>query len=86
MEEIVEGMVGALHILVREAHNRAVIRGLNGIPLCVQVEIEFFMDISLWSSCEHVFSHFDFCRPAHEYVTLHVCYRKKLKYTLQATW
>ena len=37
MEEIVEGAVGALHILAREAHNRAVIRGLNCIPLFVQV-------------------------------------------------
>ncbi len=39
MEEIVEGTVGALHILAREAHNRAVIRGLNCIPLFVQVRI-----------------------------------------------
>ena len=37
MEEIVEGTGGALHILAREAHNRAVIRGLNCIPLFVQV-------------------------------------------------
>ena len=37
MEEIVEGTVGALHILAREPHNRAVIRGLNCIPLFVQV-------------------------------------------------
>ena len=37
MEEIVEGTVGALHILAREQHNRAVIRGLNCIPLFVQV-------------------------------------------------
>lgn len=37
MEEIVEGTVGALHILAREAHNRAVIRGLNTIPLFVQL-------------------------------------------------
>jgi catenin beta 1 len=37
MEEIVEGTVGALHILAREAHNRAVIRGLNCIPLFVQL-------------------------------------------------
>merc|ERR1712110_384791 len=29
MEEIVEGTVGALHILSREAHNRAIIRGLS---------------------------------------------------------
>lgn len=38
MEEIVDGTVGALHILAREIHNRAVIRGLNCIPLFVQVE------------------------------------------------
>merc|ERR1711976_185228 len=37
MEEIVEGTVGALHILAREPHNRAVIRGLNCIPLFVQL-------------------------------------------------
>jgi catenin beta 1 len=37
MEEIVEGTVGALHILAREANNRAVIRGLNTIPLFVQL-------------------------------------------------
>lgn len=37
MEEIVEGTVGALHILAREAHNKAVIRGLNCIPLFVQL-------------------------------------------------
>ncbi|GIY18985.1 catenin beta [Caerostris extrusa] len=36
MEEIVEGTVGALHILAREAHNRAIIRGLNVIPVFVQ--------------------------------------------------
>ena len=41
MEEIVEGTVGALHILAREAHNRAVIRGLNCIPLFVQVGKDF---------------------------------------------
>ena len=37
MEEIVEGTVEALHILAREAHNRAVIRGLNCMPLYFQV-------------------------------------------------
>ncbi|ESP00767.1 hypothetical protein LOTGIDRAFT_205205 [Lottia gigantea] len=37
MEEIVEGTGGALHILAREPHNRAVIRGLNCIPLFVQL-------------------------------------------------
>nr|XP_021513946.1 catenin beta-1 [Meriones unguiculatus] len=37
MEEIVEGCTGALHILARDVHNRIVIRGLNTIPLFVQV-------------------------------------------------
>ena len=37
MEEIVEGTVGALHILAREAHNRAQIRGMNVISIFVQV-------------------------------------------------
>lgn len=39
MEEIVDGTVGALHILAREVQNRAVIRGLNCIPLFVQVGV-----------------------------------------------
>ena len=39
MEEIVEGTVGALHILAREGHNRAIIRGLNVIPIFVQVKL-----------------------------------------------
>lgn len=37
MEDIVDGCVGALHILAREAHNRAVIRSLHCIPLFVQL-------------------------------------------------
>lgn len=37
MEEIVEGTVGALHILARESHNRAIIRSLLVIPIFVQV-------------------------------------------------
>lgn len=37
MDDIVEGTVGALHILSREPHNRAVIRSLHCIPLFVQV-------------------------------------------------
>lgn len=39
MEEIVEGTVGALHILARESHNRALIRQQNVIPISVQVGI-----------------------------------------------
>ena len=41
MEEIVEGTVGALHILAREAHNRNIIRGLNCIPTFVEVRTIF---------------------------------------------
>merc|ERR1712227_471877 len=37
MEEIVERTVGALHILAREGHNRAIIRGLSVIPIFVQL-------------------------------------------------
>ena len=37
MEEIVEGTVGALHILARESHNRAIIRSMSVIPIFVQV-------------------------------------------------
>ena len=43
MEEIVEGTVGALHILAREAHNRSIIRGLNCIPTFVQVIASTFL-------------------------------------------
>lgn len=43
MEEIVEGCTGALHILARDVHNRIVIRGLNTIPLFVQVERNPYM-------------------------------------------
>lgn len=39
MEEIVDGAVGALHILARELNNRAVIRSLGCIPLFVQVGV-----------------------------------------------
>lgn len=37
MEEIVEGTVGALHILARECHNRVVIRQQSVIPIFVQL-------------------------------------------------
>jgi len=39
MEEIVEGSVGALHILAKEGHNRAQIRSMQVIPVFVQVRI-----------------------------------------------
>ena len=37
MEEIVEGTVGALHILARDPHNKALIRDENVIPIFVQL-------------------------------------------------
>lgn len=37
MEEIIEGTVGALHILARDMHNRMLIRNLSTVPLFVQV-------------------------------------------------
>lgn len=45
MEEIVEGTVGALHILARESHNRAIIRGLNVIPIFVQVIVQVYSNL-----------------------------------------
>merc|ERR1719378_825948 len=55
MEEIVEGTVGALHILAREAHNRAIIRGFFGIPIFVQLlynEIENIQRVAAGVLCE----------------------------------
>lgn len=52
MEEIVEGCTGALHILARDVHNRIVIRGLNTIPLFVQVKLNtqsYYVDKPLQS-------------------------------------
>lgn len=37
MEEIVEGTVGALHILARESNNRAIIRQQLVVPIFVQL-------------------------------------------------
>jgi len=45
MEEIVEGSVGALHILARESNNRMIIRSQNVIPIFVQVRIAIFTKI-----------------------------------------
>lgn len=37
MEEIVEGTVGALHILARDPHNKVLIRQLEAIPTFVSL-------------------------------------------------
>ena len=39
MDEIIEGAVGALHILARDAQGRMIIRSHHCIPLIVQVYI-----------------------------------------------
>ncbi|XP_076388427.1 armadillo isoform X4 [Megachile rotundata] len=55
MEEIVEGTVGALHILARESHNRVVIRNQNVIPVFVQLlfnEIENIQRVAAGVLCE----------------------------------
>ncbi|XP_065173731.1 armadillo segment polarity protein isoform X2 [Atheta coriaria] len=55
MEEIVEGTVGALHILAREAHNRAVIRQQMVTPIFVQLlfnDIENIQRVAAGVLCE----------------------------------
>lgn len=52
MEEIVEGCTGALHILARDVHNRIVIRGLNTIPLFVQVCLHMSFSVLIFC-CRH---------------------------------
>ncbi|XP_033219607.1 armadillo segment polarity protein-like [Belonocnema kinseyi] len=55
MDEIIEGTVGALHILAREAHIRSVIRSQNVVPIFVQLlfhEIENIQRVAAGVLCE----------------------------------
>lgn len=55
MEEIIEGAVGALHILARESHNRSLIRSQSVIPIFVQLlfnEIENIQRVAAGVLCE----------------------------------
>lgn len=55
MEEIIEGTVGALHILARESHNRAIIRQQMVIPIFVQLlfnDIENIQRVAAGVLCE----------------------------------
>lgn len=55
MEEIVEGTVGALHILARESHNRTLIRQQSVIPIFVRLlfnEIENIQRVAAGVLCE----------------------------------
>lgn len=51
MEEIVEGTVGALHILARESHNRALIRQQSVIPIFVRL---LFNEIENIQVCDKI--------------------------------
>lgn len=46
MDEIIEGAVGALHILARDPQNRLIIRSHHCIPIIVQVHIICIMHSS----------------------------------------
>lgn len=50
MEEIVEGAVGALHILARESHNRTLIRQQNVVPIFVQLLFNEIENIQVFFS------------------------------------
>ncbi|CAH1156247.1 unnamed protein product [Phaedon cochleariae] len=55
MEEIVEGTVGALHILARESHNRAIVRQQMVVPIFVQLlfnDIENVQRVAAGVLCE----------------------------------
>nr|BBG74726.1 beta-catenin [Patiria pectinifera] len=55
MEEIIEGAVGALHILARDMHNRMLIRNLSTVPLFVQLlysNIENIQRVTAGVLCE----------------------------------
>lgn len=56
MEEIVEGTTGALHILARESHNRALMRSQQGlIAVLVQLlfnDIENVQRVAAGALCE----------------------------------
>lgn len=50
-----EGTVGALHILARDPHNRAIVRSQNVIPIFVQLlfnEIENIQRVAAGVLCE----------------------------------
>lgn len=51
MEEIVEGTVGALHILARDPHNKILIRQQNVIPIFVRLLYSEIENIQVSESC-----------------------------------
>lgn len=55
MEEIIEGTVGALHILARESHNRVIVRQQGVIPVFVGLlfnDIENIQRVAAGALCE----------------------------------
>lgn len=55
MEEIVEGTLGALHVLAKDGYNRGIIRSLNIIPTLVQLlysDVETLQRVAVGVLCE----------------------------------
>lgn len=59
MEEIVEGTVGALHILAREPHNKVLIRQQDVIPIFVQLLFNDIENIQVTAIHRHDFKWFN---------------------------
>lgn len=56
MDEIVEGTVGALHILARDSHNRVLIRQLEVIPTLVALLSSDIENIQVLQFKKHSFN------------------------------
>lgn len=55
MQEIVEGTIGALHVMAKDVHSRTIIRSLNIIPILVQLlysDLENLQRVSVGLLCE----------------------------------
>lgn len=58
MEEIIEGTVGALHVLARDPMNRVLIRQQDVIPIFVQLLFNDIDNIKVrtWQLCKIMYS------------------------------
>lgn len=73
MEEIVEGTVGALHILAREPHNKVLIREQDVIPIFVQLLFNDIENIQVSGAIQFVFAVFLLlCTICHHFIYGHV--------------
>lgn len=62
MEEIIEGTVGALHILARDSHNKVLIRQQGAIPTLVALLASDIENIQVNDKNNHRL-HNDFIHP-----------------------